>query len=206
MTNDLAASPTSFSPPEPVARQSHGRTILLRVLAAELALLVATGVWLLLYYSPVDGDRHIGLMSGTVRLVHRVDAQLLILTAMAAVIVLLLSAGTKRQRWASGGLGIGIWLVALVASMTGYLLPWDQLGLWAVSVGEGFEGYRWLTGDRVRFVVVGSTEIGPGSLLLWLVVHLGAAFAVAVLLVATWRTVARSSRQSPPTITGDPAA
>lgn len=90
--------------------------------------------------------------------------------------------------------------------MTGYLLPWDQLGLWAVSVGDGLEGYRWLTGDRVRFVVIGSTEIGPDTLLVWLVVHVAAAFVVAVLLTAAWRTLARRPHQTPPTATGDLAA
>lgn len=154
----------------------------------------------------MERDRHISLTSGTVRLVHRVDAQLLIWTAMAAVIVLLISAGTKRQRWVNGGRGVAMWLVALVASMTGYLLPWDQLGLWEVSVGDGLEGYRWLTGDRVKFVVIGSTEIGPGSLRQFLVVHLGAALVVAVLLAVTWRAAVRSTRRSPPTATGDLAA
>jgi quinol-cytochrome oxidoreductase complex cytochrome b subunit len=47
--------------------------------------------------------------------------------------------------------GASLVLMMVVGSFTGYLLPWDQLGLWAVSVGDNMVGYLPLF-DGVRRV------------------------------------------------------
>ena len=46
-------------------------------------------------------------------------------------------------------------LLTLLLSFTGYLLPWDQLALWAVAVGTSMMGYTPVLGDQVRFVLLG---------------------------------------------------
>ena len=53
----------------------------------------------------------------------------------------------------------------LLLSFTGYLLPWDQLALWAVTVGTNMMGYTPVFGDQVRFVLLGGVEIGTDTLL-----------------------------------------
>ena len=57
------------------------------------------------------------------------------------------------------------------ASFTGYLLPWDQLALWAVTVGTNMMGYTPVFGTQVRFVLLGGKEIGTDTLLRWYVLH-----------------------------------
>ena len=47
-------------------------------------------------------------------------------------------------------------LLTLLLSFTGYLLPWDQLSLWAVTVGTNMMGYTPVFGDNVKFVLLGS--------------------------------------------------
>ena len=83
-------------------------------------------------------------------------------------------------------------LLGLALSFTGYLLPWDQLALWAVKVGSRSEGVAWdaaFSGD-VRFILIGGTEVTQGTYRLWLVVHAGvlaAAFAAVLAVLARLR-------------------
>ena len=62
-------------------------------------------------------------------------------------------------------------LLTLALSFTGYLLPWDQLAYWAVTVGTNMIGYTPVFGDQVRFVLLGGAEIGTDTLLRWYVLH-----------------------------------
>ena len=72
---------------------------------------------------------------------------------------------------------------------TGYLLPWDQLALWAVTVGTNMMGYTPVFGDQVRFVLLGGAEIGTDTLLRWYVLHVLMLPFVAVIFMAIhfWR-------------------
>jgi len=50
-------------------------------------------------------------------------------------------------------------------------LPWDQLALWAVTVGGNMAGYTPVFGEQLRFVMIDGKEIGPNTLLRWYVAH-----------------------------------
>lgn len=172
--------------------------IVLGALLLELLVLAATGVALFFVYRPAapqgwtgaepDGD----LVVTAVRTAHRVVSSLTVLTAAAAVVVFVATSARKRT-WAVAGALVG---AVLAASFTGYLLPWDQLALWAVTVGEGLSGYRPMFSERVRFVLIGGTEVGPDTVVRWLGVHgvvLGPLAFALVLVLARWR---RRSRQA----------
>lgn len=84
--------------------------------------------------------------------------------------------------------GAGIAITALAASFTGFLLPWDQLALWSVTVGSHVQGYGLLFGPTVRFAIVNGVEVSPDTIVLWLLIHsllLGP--ALVALLVFAWR-------------------
>ena len=68
-------------------------------------------------------------------------------------------------------IGVILLLLTLLLSFTGYLLPWDQLSLWAVTVGTNMIGYSPVIGSQVRFVLLGGVEIGAPTLLRWYVLH-----------------------------------
>ena len=57
-------------------------------------------------------------------------------------------------------IGVILLTLTLLLSFTGYLLPWDQLALWAVTVGTNMMGYTPVFGSQVRFVLLGGVEIG----------------------------------------------
>lgn len=90
-------------------------------------------------------------------------------------------------------------LVVVAASVTGYLLPWDQLALFAVTVGTNISGYTWLRDGSVRFVLMDGTEIAPATLFKWLLLHaviLGG--ALAAFLVMAWRRARAGAGDAPP--------
>ena len=68
-------------------------------------------------------------------------------------------------------IGVILLTLTLLLSFTGYLLPWDQLALWAVTVGTNMMGYTPVFGSQVRFVLLGGVEIGSETLLRWYVLH-----------------------------------
>jgi len=74
--------------------------------------------------------------------------------AAVATGVLLALRGRPGRRWKGGVLGAGIATTTLVATYTGFLLPWDQLALWAVPVESNITGYRVLFRPIVRFVIL----------------------------------------------------
>ena len=67
-------------------------------------------------------------------------------------------------------------LLTLLLSFTGYLLPWDQLALWAVAVGTNMMGYTPVFGKEVRFVLLGGAEIGAEGPRNFRSLHFGRAF------------------------------
>ena len=79
--------------------------------------------------------------------------------------------------------------LTLLLSFTGYLLPWDQLALWAVTVGTNMMGYTPVFGSQVRFVLLGGAEIGGPTLLRWYVLHVLMLPFVIVIFMAIhfWR-------------------
>jgi quinol-cytochrome oxidoreductase complex cytochrome b subunit len=165
---------------------STTRRWILWLLALELAVLTATGAYLHFRYVPratqtwgdvfaLDSSVRAADM---VRTAHRVASHALILTALVAATL----AALRPRRLRGVAAGAGLFVVALLGSFTGFLLPWDQLALWAVTVGTDLSGYTWLfDDDRLRFVLIGGREIGLPTLRRWYLIH----FALGLLAAAS---------------------
>jgi quinol-cytochrome oxidoreductase complex cytochrome b subunit len=95
----------------------------------------------------------------------------------------------KAPREFNWVIGVVLLLLTLMLSFTGYLLPWDQLALWAVTVGTNMMGYSPVLGSQVRFALLGSVEIGTETLLRWYVLHVLMLPFVIVIFMAIhfWR-------------------
>jgi quinol-cytochrome oxidoreductase complex cytochrome b subunit len=94
--------------------------------------------------------------------------------------------GPRAVNWL---VGIALMLATLLLSFTGYLLPWDQLAFWAVTVGTNIAREAPLAGDSIRFLLLGGTEIGQATLLRFYVLHVFVLPVVVLLLFAyhMWR-------------------
>jgi len=102
-------------------------------------------------------------------------------------------------------IGVCLFLLTLLSSFTGYLLPWDQLAFWAITVGTSIAGYAPLVGKELKFLLLGDATVGQEALLRFYVLHVVVLPAVLSLFVAIhfWRIRKDGGLAKPET---DPAA
>jgi len=82
-------------------------------------------------------------------------------------------------------IGIVLLLVTLLLSYTGYLLPWDQLAYWAITVGSNIASAVPVFGDKIHFMLLGGNLVNANALLRFYVLHcmilpLAAIFFIAI--------------------------
>ncbi len=121
--------------------------------------LTFTGVLLMYYYHPTKGQAYrdvIYLMSDVpfgklLRNMHRWAAHLMILTVWLHMFRVFLTGSYKKPREFNWCVGVVLLVLTLLLSFTGYLLPDDQLGFWAVTVGTSMARATPLLGHEVPF-------------------------------------------------------
>jgi len=85
--------------------------------------------------------------------------------------------------------GVVLLIITLLLSYTGYLLPYDQLSYWAVTVGANIARYVPLIGKKLSFLLLGGNNIGEYTLVRFYVLHCVILPAFMVMLIALhfWR-------------------
>jgi quinol-cytochrome oxidoreductase complex cytochrome b subunit len=80
-------------------------------------------------------------------------------------------------------------LLTLGASFTGYLLPWDQLSYWAITVGTNIAGYAPVVGPTMHDMLLGGKEVGQDALIRFYTLHVAVIPLIMTLLVSlhVWR-------------------
>lgn len=160
-------------------------------------ILLVTGVYLMFLYTPAVtmayGDlQRLKTSVGfgqLLRNVHRWSAHLMVLAVALHLVRVFWDAAYKGPRRINWVYGVALFVITLAWSFTGYLLPWDQLSYWAVTVGASLLGYVPFIGRWLREFALGGTEIGQATLLRFYVLHvavLTAAFGVLMSL-HLWR-------------------
>src|SRR5215204_6769552 len=160
-------------------------------------LLTVTGIFLMFFYRPTEAlawsnvqQLETAVTFGSiVRNMHRWAAHLMVLTVFLHMSRVFYHGAYKSPREFNWVIGVILLTLTLLLSFTGYLLPWDQLSLWAVTVGTNMMGYTPVFGDQVRFVLLGGVEIGSDTLLRWYVLHVLMLPFVIVIFMAIhfWR-------------------
>jgi cytochrome b-561 len=160
-------------------------------------ILVATGTLLMFYYVPSTDqayqsmkDLEFVVTAGQVlRNMHRWAAHLMVVFVALHMCRVFYSAGYKPPREFNWVLGVVLFLLTLGLSFTGYLLPWDQLAYWAITVGTNIAGYAPLLGPKMKFILLGGHTVGQSALLRFYVLHVMVLPGVALLLIAIhmWR-------------------
>jgi len=74
-------------------------------------------------------------------------------------------------------------------SYTGYLLPWDQLAFWAITVGTNILSSAPVVGPQLRYLLLGGNLVGENALLRFYVLHCVILPLLAAMLIAVhfWR-------------------
>ena len=183
------------------------RRVVLVALSVEVTVLVVTGVWLVFNYRPSGfaGLHAVGVHYpvghvGWIRATHRYFSTLALITSVGAAALVVAEAvvlGAGRRRGVLLVVGPLLALTVTAATFTGYLLPWDQLALWAVTAGADFKGYKAVFGSDVRFVLLGGSEVSQSTMWRWFIVHaVVLTLSITALLGAAARL--RRPRSRPP--------
>ena len=142
-------------------------------------LLTITGIFLMFYYTPSAEAAYADVEAlstsvtfGTlVRNLHRWGAHFMVVTVFLHMTRVFYHGAYKPPREFNWVIGVILLLLTLLLSFTGYLLPWDQLALWAVTVGGSMAGFTPVFGDQVTFALLGGIEISGATLLRFYVLH-----------------------------------
>jgi quinol-cytochrome oxidoreductase complex cytochrome b subunit len=86
-------------------------------------------------------------------------------------------------------IGTFLLLITLLLSFSGYLLPWDQLAIWAITVGTNMAKYAPIVGPYTRYLLLGGDQVAQGALIRFYVLHVIALPLVGFLLMVVhfWR-------------------
>ena len=160
-------------------------------------ILVITGVLLMFYYVPSTDlayqsmkDLEFVVTAGQVlRNMHRWAAHLMVIFVMTHMCRVFYTAAYKQPREFNWVVGVFLFILTLALSFTGYLLPWDQLAFWAITVGSSIAGYMPLVGEKVKFILLGGHTVGQAALLRFYVLHVVLLPAGMLLLITIhlWR-------------------
>src|ERR1017187_7684995 len=155
--------------------------------------LTITGFLLMFYYHPAVPDAYrdmkdlIYVVSNGVflRNLHRIAAQAMVLAVFWHMFHVFYRGGYKPPHEFNWVIGVGLLMLTLFLSYTGYLLPWDQLAYWAITVGTNLISAVPVFGTKIRFLVLGGHTVNANALLRFYVLNcvvlpLAAAIFVAI--------------------------
>ncbi len=165
--------------------------------AILFGLLVWTGVLLMFYYVPsveraYPTMKEIQLsvpLGQFTRNIHRWAAHAMVLAVILHMARVFYTGAYKPPREFNWIVGVILLLLTLGASFSGYLLPWDQLAFWAITVGTNIASYAPIAGPVMREILLGGSEVGQNSLLRFYTLHVAVLPLLIALLVSLhiWR-------------------
>ncbi len=160
-------------------------------------ILTGSGVLLMFYYNPstelayksMKDLEYVVSFGVVLRNVHRWSAHAMVAFAFLHMCRVFYTGSYKAPREFNWVIGVCLLLVTLFLSFTGYLLPWDQLAFWAITVGSNIAAYMPVIGEYVRFLLLGGNEVGQMALLRFYVLHIAVLPIVAAILLGVhfWR-------------------
>jgi cytochrome b-561 len=187
------------------------------ITAALFLLLCLSGFPLLFLYIPsverayasVKDVEYVITFGSWIRSVHRLSAHLMLAAVFLHLVRVFLTGAYKngigqgqRREW-NWVIGVLMLLITLFLSFTGYLLPWDQLAFWAVTVGTNIASSIPLVGARIRELLIGGRTIEQPTLIRFYALHvivlpgaLAALFAYHMWRVRKDGGLARADREA----------
>ena len=129
-------------------------------------ILVATGIPLMFYYHPSvpqayadTKDLQFVVSSGLfLRNLHRWSAHAMVFLVFAHMFKVFYRGAYRPPREFNWVIGVILLLITLLLSYTGYLLPWDQLAFWAITVGSNIASAVPVMGNKVHFLMLGGNH------------------------------------------------
>jgi quinol-cytochrome oxidoreductase complex cytochrome b subunit len=176
---------------------------------AAFLITLVTGILLMFYYKPYPDiayqsmkDIHFVVPTGRfVRNIHRWAANLMVVVVILHMARAFYTAAYRAPREFNWLIGMALLVTTLGLSFTGYLLPWDQLAYWAITIGANIaQSPREITdalgitetfdpGGLQRLLLLGSDTVGEEALIRFYLLHVMLLPLVAAMLMAVhfWR-------------------
>ena len=164
---------------------------------ATFLILTFTGILLMLYYHPsvpqayadMKDLRFVVSAGVFLRSLHRWSAHAMVFLVFAHMAKVFYRGAYRPPRQFNWVVGVVLLLLTLLLSYTGYLLPWDQLAFWAITVGSNLMSAVPLVGQKFRFLMLGGNTVNANALLRFYVLHCVILPLVAAMFIAIhfWR-------------------
>ncbi|MBI5928075.1 MAG: cytochrome bc complex cytochrome b subunit [Chloroflexi bacterium] len=142
---------------------------------------IITGLFLMIFYTPspdvayndmknILGNVPLGQL---MRDLHRLGAEAMVTVVALHMLRTFITGSYKKPRQFTWLTGVILLLVTLFLSFSGYLLPWDQLAFWAVTIGTSMAEAAppQVVGTNVNLLLRGAPDIGAGGLLRFYLLH-----------------------------------
>ncbi|NDJ55088.1 MAG: cytochrome bc complex cytochrome b subunit [Chloroflexi bacterium] len=140
-----------------------------------------TGLFLMVFYTPstlVAYENMLTILSNVplgqfFRDLHRLGAEAMVLLVALHMLRTYVTASYKKPRQFTWFTGVILLVFTLGLSFTGYLLPWDQLAYWAVTIGASMAEAAPppVVGQFVNILMKGAPDLGAAGLLRFYLLH-----------------------------------
>jgi quinol-cytochrome oxidoreductase complex cytochrome b subunit len=169
------------------------RTFGLGGMAALLVVVqVLTGILLRFYYVPSPADAYNSILfiksqvvfGQFIRNLHHWSGIFLLQIAFLHFLRVFFTGAYRDLRRINWWFGLVLLLLIVISNFTGYLLPWDQLAYWAITISTSIIGYIPLAGNNLRMLIIGGKELNAGTLGMFYTFHTAVLpFLLIVLLI-----------------------
>jgi len=179
-----------------------------------VGMLFVTGLMLKFAYQPVPDQAYASIVNlqntvlfgRLIRNIHHWSGNALLLVVFLHFLRVFFTGAFQPPRQFNWVLGLVMFLLVLGSNFTGYLLPWDQLAFWAITICTGMLEYIPGIGVGLKKMISGGNEIGPATLSNFFAVHTAVIPACLLILMPFhfWRVrkskglvIPRSPQQDP---------
>jgi cytochrome b6 len=167
---------------------------------------VATGFAMTFYYRPTVTEAFASVeyimtqvnFGWLIRSVHRWSASMMVLNMILHVCRVYLTGGFKKPRELTWVTGVALASVTVSFGVTGYSLPWDQVGYWACKIVTGVPDAIPVVGGLIVGLLRGGVSVGQGTLTRFYSAHTFVLPVVAAVLMLTHFVMIRKQGISGP--------
>jgi quinol-cytochrome oxidoreductase complex cytochrome b subunit len=156
-----------------------------------------TGILLMFYYVPSVDRAYLDIeniqtnvaFGQLMRNLHRWMAHAMVILVFLHMMRVFYTGAYKPPREFNWVVGVILLVLTFLLSFTGYLLPWDQLAFWAITVGTNIAGSAPILGPKTRFWLLGGLQVGPDALIRFYTLHVIGLPLLAAIFMAVhfWR-------------------
>jgi quinol-cytochrome oxidoreductase complex cytochrome b subunit len=160
-------------------------------------MLIGTGILLKFVYQPIPAKAYESVLSlqnevlfgQLIRNIHHWSGKVLLIVVFLHFLRVFFTGAFHTPRQFNWVIGLGLLFAVLLSNFTGYLLPWDQLAFWAVTVGTGMLEYIPGVGIWLQNLILGGPDLGAVTLSNFYAIHTAVLPAAIIILMSFhfWR-------------------